>query len=159
MQITLDMALNDPDPLSFDARPTRGPALTARITCRVCERPAAVPILSSGLLCDLCRADLDATERHICARLAAAEQTLHDAWDTWHADHAAATERDQARYAAVCAAQAAPDYAARYQATLALGDGLSALLKSAERAEAALGAMKQVQTWANAALEEVRAAR
>lgn len=157
-QITLEDALNDPDPLNFT--PPR-PPLTARITCRVCDRREDVPISSSGLLCALCRADLDATEQHIRETLTATEQTLGDAWARWDADLAHADEADRERYQKVSAAQKenAPGFAERYRRALGKGDGLSVLLSSAERAQGAVRAMEYTQGWADAALGEVEAAR
>lgn len=152
-QITLDDALNDPNLLSFS--PAR-PLLTARITCVVCNAKADV---TAGPLCDLCRADLDATERHIRETLAAAEQTLHDTWTRWDADLAHAEGADQERYRRVCAAQGTPGFAERYKRALDKGDGLSVLLRSAERAEAATTAMERTQARGGVALEEVFAAR
>lgn len=156
-RITLEDALNDPDPLSFDV-PKR-PVQTARITCRVCDRKEDVPILSAGLLCDLCRADLDATEQHIRETLTATEQALGDAWTRWDADLAHSDESDRERYSRVCAAQGTPGFTERYQRALDKGDGLSTLLRSAERAQGATQAMARTQAWADAALVEVEAAR
>jgi len=157
-QLTLDQEVD-----AFWAEKPQRPAApqTARITCRVCDKPAEVPILSSGLLCTLCRADLDATERHIRETLAAAEQALHAAWERWDADLAHADTADRERYQKVCAAQAenAPGFAEKYARAVAKGDGLNALLTSAERAETALKAMERTQGWADAALGEVEAAR
>ena len=116
-QITLEDALNDPAPLSFDA-PHRPAVLTTRITCRVCNRKQDIPVLATGLLCDLCRADLDATEAHIRATLAAAEQALTEAWTRWDADLAHASDKDRAFYEQACAAQDAPDYTERYKRAL-----------------------------------------
>lgn len=159
-QITLADALNDSDPLSFDA-PQR-PPLTARITCRVCEKPAEIPILSSGLLCNLCRQNLDATEAHIRSTLAAAELRFQNALDTWNATYAQAEPRDQERYHAVEEARGAGGvgFRERYQRAVAKGDGLSALLKAKEQCD---DVTKEVQgrlaAWAERALLEIESAR
>lgn len=161
-QITLDDASNDPDPLSFDAPQRPAAPLTTRITCRVCDRKEDVPILSSGLLCGHCRADLDATERHIRETLAAAEARFQDALDTFGATYAQADPRDQERYHAVEAARAARlmGFAGKYKRALDKGDGLSVLLKAKEQCdETAREAQGKLYAWAYAALDEVEAAR
>lgn len=167
-QITLDDALNDPDPLSFDA-PVRTPQ-TARITCRVCARKEDVPILAAGLLCGHCRADLDATERHIRETLAVAEARFQDALTRWDADLAQADEADQLRYTRVAEAldkiavargkrTERTEVELKYARAIAKGDGLSAILRSKEACDDAATAVEQVRAWAERALEEVRAAR
>lgn len=181
-QITLDDALNDPDPLSFDA-PKRPPQ-TARITCRVCNRKEDVPISSSGLLCALCRADLGATERHIKETLAAAEQALHDAWARWDADLAHSDESEW--WSKVSAAALAvsrgemtqADYDRKVKSALNLERATAlvergeisqadydqkarraALLRQSMAVEALVKAMERTQGWADAALAEVETAR
>lgn len=155
-QLTLDQEVD-----AWWAEQPQRPVIpvTARITCRVCNKPAEVPILSSGLLCCFCRQDLDATEAHICQTLAVAEQAAEEAWERWEADRAHADPADQERYSRVCAAQDTPGFTGRYARALTKGDGLSALLRSAERAKTALGAMQRTRAWSNAALDEVEAAR
>lgn len=159
-QITLEDALNDPDPLSFE--PPARPPLTARITCRVCDRTEDVPILNAGLLCSLCRADLDATERHIRETLAAAELHFQNAVDAWDAAYGQATKEDQDRYHNVCEARAAgtAGFREKYQRALAKDDGLGALLRSKEACDVtAQEAQGKLAAWAYAALDEVEAAR
>lgn len=162
-QITLDDALNDPDPLSFDV--PRRPPLTARITCRVCDKPAEIPILAAGLLCDLCRADLDATEAHIRQTLDAAEQALTDAWTRWDADLAHSGEAEW--WARVSAAALAveqgqmprADYDRKAQAALTQGGPRAALLRQSQATIDVAAATEWTRGWARAALEEVEAAR
>jgi hypothetical protein len=159
--ITLEDALNEPAPLDFDARPARGAVLTARITCRVCDKPATVPILSSGLLCEHCRRDLDATARHITQVLEATEARFVAAVERWDADYAHAEVRDQERYQNVGGARAAlsaAEFARKYDRAYAKGDGLSMLLQSKERCDAVAVEVERVRAWASAALEEVEAA-
>src|SRR6187549_2178585 len=150
-QLTLDQEVD-----AFWAEKPQRPAapLTARITCRVCDRKEDVPIPAAGLLCVHCRADLDATERHIRETLATTEQALHDTWASWDADLAHADPTDQERYQKVCAAKATGNgtdaFEARYQRAWEKGDGLSALLRSAAQAETALKAMEHTQAWADA---------
>lgn len=159
-QISLADALNDPAPLSFD--PPARPPLTARITCRVCERKEEVPILSSGLLCSLCRADLDKTELHIAATLASSEQRLYDAWGRWEAGWGQAQENDQARYQNVLEARVslpAAEFARKYEKAKAKDDGLSALLRSKERCDAVVPEVERVRAWARTAQDEVEAAK
>lgn len=160
-QITLESALADPDPLSFDP-PPRAAALTIRRTCVVCDKPAEIPILAAGLLCDHCRRDLDATERHIRETLAAAEQAFDDATTCWDAVWGQADSNDQARYFNVCEAHAAnaPGFAEKYKRALERDDGLSALLKAkAACDDVAARVQGRLAVWAEQCLEEVREAR
>lgn len=159
-QITLDAALNDPNPLSFD--PPARPPLTARITCRVCDRKEEVPILSNGLLCDHCRQDLDATAAHITTTLDAAERRLYDAWGRWEADYAHAEPRDQERYQHVVETRLTmpvAEFARKYDRAYARGDGLTDLLRSKERCDAVAVEVERVRIWAAYAMNEVEAAR
>ena len=159
-RITEADALNDPDPLSFDT-PARQ-SLTMRRNCKVCEKPAEIPILARGQLCNLCRADLGATARHIKETLATAESRFFNALDAWEAAYAQATPEDQQRYHVVEDARAAnaPGFAAKYQKALGKGDGLSALLKAKEQCDAATEHVQgRLAAWGDAALEEVRMAQ
>ena len=155
LQRTLDQEVD----AFWAERPPRLAALTARIRCAVCDRKEDVPILSSGLLCSLCRADLAATERYIRETLELAEQALDGAASRWDADFAHATEDDQMRYGKVCAAQDTPKYQERYQRALDKSDGLSVLLRSAAGYETAIRMMDEKQRWADTALAEAEAAR
>ena len=160
-QTTLAGALADPDPLSFDP-PVRATVLTIRRTCRACDKPAEIPILAAGLLCDHCRRDLDATERHIRETLTTAEQALDNATDAWDAAWGQATAEDQGRYHVVCEARAAAStgFAAKYQRALDRGDGLSTLLRAkAACDEVAARVQGRLAAWAERALEEVQEAR
>lgn len=65
------------------------PTSPAHITCRVCEKPARVPVDHPALLCALCLIDLDATAAHI-------QECLRAIWARWDE----ATERWQAQVAA-----------------------------------------------------------
>ena len=160
-QITLEDALNDPDPLSFDP-PPRVTVLTIRRTCRVCDKPAEIPILAAGLLCAHCRRDLGATERHIRETLAAAEQAFDDATTRWDAVWAQADPNDRARFHVVDDARLAnaPGFAAKYQRALDRGDGLSALLRAKEACDDVVARVQgRLAAWAEQALEEVSMAR
>lgn len=46
------------------------PTTPARITCRVCDRAAHVPLDHPALLCHECLADIDATAAHVAERTA-----------------------------------------------------------------------------------------
>jgi hypothetical protein len=149
-------------------KPQRSAApATTRITCRVCDRKEDVPILSSGLLCALCRQDLDATERHIRETLEATELRLENAYDYFIAGLAQADEVDQARYGrvsealdkAVMGELNRTEVELKYARAIAKGDGLSAILRSKEACDQVITEVERVRGWANAALEEVLAAR
>lgn len=154
-QITLEAALNDPAPLDFDRAPV------AAITCRVCERPAQIPILANGLLCSACRVDLDATEQRIARRLAEAEQQLVKQIETWDALYDLAGPTDQERYQRVCQARLdnRPNFQARYDQARATDDGLGMLLRSKAHLDIIADATQRVRGWAEVARGEVEAAR
>lgn len=161
-QITIDDALNDPDPLDLSA-----PIPTARITCRVCELKAVVteevPITSTGLLCNECRTDLEKTEAHIRSVLATSELSFINAYDRLRADVAHADERTQERYQKVLDALGAAHEGTadparvrrRYEAARGREDSLGALLREKEVAEE----YARLQAWAERAMGEVEAAR
>lgn len=165
------MPISNPQQLTLDAevgafwaeKPQRAATPpTARITCRVCARKEDVPVLSAGLLCGHCRADLGATERHIRETLAVAEARFQDALDTFSAVYAQADPRDQERYHAVEEARAAgmAGFREKYARALDKGDGLSVLLRAKEACDAtAREAQGKLYAWAYAALDEVEAAR
>lgn len=76
------------------ARPPRAlarqQAKNAHITCRVCDRPATVPIDHPALLCPLCLIDLDATRARVQAWLTSALARLdanQAAWDAISANN------------------------------------------------------------------------
>lgn len=165
-QITIDDALNDPDPLDFDT-PRRAPIALARITCRVCDAKAEQPIDTPGLLCGLCREDLGKTEQHIRRVLAAAELAFINAYDLHQANVAHADERTRERYQKVLDALGAAHEGTadagsvqrRYEAAKAKGDELSALLREKEGAEEIALEYQRLQVWAERGLSEVEAAR
>src|SRR5690606_41253370 len=63
----------------FDDTPTVAQARTARVTCRVCERPAEVA-LDAPRLCAFCAEDLDRTAEHIASRLWMGANHLDTVW-------------------------------------------------------------------------------
>lgn len=153
--ITLEMALDDPAPLSF------GPVPCVSITCRVCERLAEQPVSASGLLCSACRADLGATKRRIEQALTEAKQALVAAVDRWDTAYAQANALDQARFERVRIASgvwSVATFEQRYREALAQNDGLSALLLAKQACDTAADDMQRVQAWASAAQAEVEAA-
>lgn len=62
---------------------------TAHITCRVCERPATVPVDHPALLCDLCLEDLDKTQAHVADWLGATLKRLDQNKERWEQNLAA----------------------------------------------------------------------
>lgn len=67
------------------SRPTRidARAQTARITCRVCDARAEVPVLHPALLCPACLADLPATRARVQGWVDAALALLDSNATTW----------------------------------------------------------------------------
>lgn len=158
---------SDDDLFGFTAAPPK-PRTTARITCRVCERPATVPIDAAGLLCDHCRADLDATQRHIDAVLSAALfriQEVIEAFEVWLVQQ---DFESQNRYAVLnLSRQSAHGPSPRVQRGIALararGDGLSVILeREAERdrhLDAVSDDIARIRAWYDRATMELEAAR
>lgn len=80
---------------------TATPARTsARITCRVCQRPAEVPIDWPALLCRICIADLAMCEAHAAALHQAATTRLMAAIERWEALLSAADAETRGRWEA-----------------------------------------------------------
>lgn len=139
-------------------------ATTARIHCRVCERTATVLITSSGLLCDDCRRDLDATARHIAETVRLAEQATRDAYERLSADVAHADVEDQDRYGRVlgaltnvqAGAMTRAAYDARLAKTVALYPGVAALMERFEAWNGAMENLERVRGWAARGLEETQ---
>lgn len=140
---------------------------TARITCRVCERQAEQPIETAGLLCPLCREDLDATVRHIHEVLSAAHARFLAAYDRLSAAEAHADERTYARYenvrehlaAAAEGRVSAESVRRRYDEAKARGDSLSALLKERDAAEKVAEEYARLEQWAERGWAEISAAQ
>jgi hypothetical protein len=160
--ITLDNALSDQAPLDFDPPRRTMSGVAIRITCRVCNRAATVPLLNTGLLCVDCRADLDKTATHIAETLALAEQAFERAVLRCDADYAHADETDRKRYQAAVERRTtlpATTFAALWEQAKAKGDGLSNILVAKEGSDAAAENVMRVRIWAACAAEEVEAAR
>jgi hypothetical protein len=71
-----------PQPPAVATIPLGAPTCT--ITCRACGTRDDIAVDWAGLLCKMCRADLDATVQRITARVAAldsAEATLYAGWE------------------------------------------------------------------------------
>jgi hypothetical protein len=147
--------------------PRRASIDTARITCRVCERPAEQPIDTAGLLCNECRADLDATEAHIRGVLERAQLAFLTARDRHQANVAHADVATQMRYRKVQDALGAAHEGTvgagsvrrRYEEALLREDSLGVLLRERDAVEASALEYARLAAWAERGLEEVRAVR
>lgn len=159
---------------AFWTRPARRPVFvkpaqvpTARITCRVCDAAETAPIDRAGLLCDLCRADLDATARHVLDVRQRARNRYQDEQERFDAAVAHAEADVQQRYARIGQARVwateAPNRIKavnqRYQEALHAGDGLSRLLAREVDLWKAADECTRVCEWAERALMEIEAAR
>jgi hypothetical protein len=71
------------------------PIQPAHITCRVCDRPATVPLDHPALLCPLCLIDLDATRARVAGWLAAALERLDANEQAWQATKSASAALDR----------------------------------------------------------------
>lgn len=158
--------LEDDDDDLFNI-PHRAPIALARIHCRVCGAKAEQSIDTAGLLCPLCREDLDKTERHIRGVLDAALTSFLNARDLHQANVAHADERTQARYQRVQDALGAAhdgelsptSVQRRYDEARGRTDALGTLLVEKEKTEEIAMEYQRVQAWAARGLEEVEAAR
>lgn len=160
----------DPAADLFD-RPPRAvalaPSATSRITCRVCRRPAAIPLGALGLLCDLCREDLGEATKHVQAIQWAAGKRLRQQWEAFDAHLAAADQATRERWAKVEAARvrwaAGKLTAERFQGAWsdakAQEGAFAALLAAYEALEAVSVDVSERQEQARCAMEEIAAAR
>lgn len=151
---------SDEDDELFGARRAPLPA-TARITCRVCIRPAEVPLDTAGLLCGLCREDTAAALVHVRTVASGALWATEEAWMRLEADVAHADETTRARWNA-------------YQDAITAGDPRVAATEAAVRAgragsfadlvsrwlayQDAHRRLIEVERWRALALEELEAA-
>lgn len=154
---------DDPDDADLFATPPpdRGAPLLIRVVCAVCTKPCQIPILADGKLCDLCRADLDATAAHITEMRRLADERTGQAWDRWTADLAHADAADRERYDRIEAQREAADFAQRLAKARRLPDWASAVALWDLRStfDQAASHLDRVRGWAEGAKEEVEAAR
>lgn len=120
------------------ARPPRQEAKRARITCRVCDTKAAVPVDHPALLCPLCLEDLDKTRARVQAWLAATLVRLDQAKAQWSATLERSPARPRWDGVATALAQVADKeldrsiLESRWQATLNAGGPMAELLRAYE---------------------------
>ncbi len=158
--------LSDDDLFGFVAAPP-APRTTARITCRVCEKPAEVALDAAGLLCAHCRADLDATQRHIDAVLSAAMFRIQEVIEAFEVWVALQDFESQNRYAVLNLSRQQRGDTPRVQHGIEQarrrGDGLSAILeREAERdrhLDAVSADIARIRDWYDRATMELEAAR
>lgn len=95
---TLTQTGFDADDDDLFARPPRSALKPtqqlARITCRVCERAAQVPIDHPALLCPLCLEDLDKAHATVARCTDAVLSRLEAAQHTWNLTRDASTAKD-----------------------------------------------------------------
>lgn len=143
------------------------PDLEHTITCAVCRRQARIFVGLPGDLCELCRTDLAASQRHVEEALGLARGRLQSLIEQWEQTLARASAEDQARWAAVVEARVrahrgelyAAIFQARWAKTLALGDGLSRLLLAHGEYEAGCGEVEHIEVWAAGAMKELTIAK
>ena len=153
---------------AWDALRAPTPALhsteRAHITCRVCEKPARVPVDHPALLCPLCLDNLDATAAHVHTCLEAVWARWDEATERWQAQVAASGMAD--RWAKVEAAMigvglgqvSARTFDELWTKRKAEGGDFAALLVAFEAHKAELDRMSQeLERW-NRARDEVNAA-
>lgn len=119
--------LDDQDDLFASPRSGSGPALTARIVCAVCEKPAQIPVLASGKLCDHCRRDLSATAAHVAETLRLAQARRNDAGETYEAEWAYADDTARDQLDRILAQRDSADFADRLARAHRLPDWSAAL--------------------------------
>lgn len=148
--------------LFTDVAPAPTMAALERITCRVCERPAAVPIDHPALLCPLCIEDLDATARHVAERYAAIVVRFQTAWQTL--EDAVAASPEQAWWAQVETYRASADYSAAtfseaWRRAKVAGGERARLCGLWEALDGVAAELEQIEGWYRKAGAELRAAR
>lgn len=133
------------------------PPQTARITCRVCNRPATVAIDAPARLCALCGADVPATVAHVQTTYAAALARVDDAWARFDADMAQADEGTATRWAAYMDAGDAPqvlETRRKVRAGLVVGP-LAVLIAAHSAWLDAHAQLVECGSWRNEALAEL----
>lgn len=143
------------------AGPSRRLTQTARITCRVCERPAEVPILANGKLCDVCRSDVAATSRHIADRLARAEVARNDAGAVYETAWLDADETIQAQFDRILAQRDTLEFPQRLARARSMPDwnAAVALWEARRRMDEAATMLDTLRVWERLARDEIQAAR
>lgn len=87
---------DDDDIFARPPRSARKPSQQpARITCRVCNAPATVPVSWPALLCEHCMNDLDATRTHVQQCVDANLARLDAVTDGWLTQRDASPARDR----------------------------------------------------------------
>lgn len=110
----------------------------ARITCRVCEKPAEVPIDHPALLCSLCLEDLEKTRAHVQECIEKALERLDGAKLAWEVLRDASPARarwERVQEAMIAVAEGRVDKEAfkrQWQLRLSEGGALAALLRAWE---------------------------
>lgn len=148
--------------LFTDVAPRPTMAALERITCRVCERPAAVPIDHPALLCPLCLEDLDKTARHVAERYAAVLVRFQQAWQTLEDAVAASDER--AWWDQVEAYRRSDDYTPAtfqkaWRAARSGGGERARLAALWDALDTVAAELERLEAWYRAADRELRAAR
>lgn len=84
MRVQLELIEPADDDLFANVAPS-APATEARITCRVCEMTASVPLDHPALLCPLCLENLDKVRDLVCKGVDAVLARMDVAKTTWNA--------------------------------------------------------------------------
>jgi len=149
--------------LFTDVAPARTMAALERITCRVCERPAAVPIDHPALLCPLCMEDLDATASHVAERYAAVVVRFQGAWQTLEDAVAASPDRawwnEKVEKYRARADYSAATFDAAWRAAKAAGGDKARLCGLWEALDGVAAELERIEGWYRRACAELRAAR
>lgn len=93
--------IDSDQPVSFHGTPGDAPHPRAVITCRVCGRRQNVALTNAVLLCTACRADPQATRRHVERQQHQLEHELDTAWQVFGTHVAGTSIHDQQRYSSL----------------------------------------------------------
>lgn len=138
----------------------------ARITCRVCGKPAEIPIVTPGLLCDLCRSDIEAIRQHINEVAQKAADRLSAVFNAFDIAVMTASPEVQAAWTKVEAARVAmangtvtrERFDANWQRRKSEGGEFAELLTHYEGLEQVAEECNRQLEWAASAAGEVQAA-
>jgi hypothetical protein len=137
--------------------------LQHRITCVVCRLPSSIFVGAPGDVCNSCRLDPYLTRSHVEQTTELARNRLHMLIADFEKALARESQVDQGRWKNVISVRVRAQkgelsterFQFRWAEALALGDGLSRILRAHEVYEVGCGEVEAVEVWSAQALAEL----